>query len=75
MKRPRISRICSSSNYTASRHAHQEYIREEHEKNKNLITEITKVTVVKRYVMCFGKQIEITAEEAYKLKTIKIYEL
>ena len=75
--KPRIHRraVCSSKNYKTSRTVHVQYIQEEHEKNKKLIAEITETSITKKYVMCFGKAIEVTVEEAKELKTIKIYNI
>lgn len=71
--RPRIKKVpvCSSNNYAQSLTNRREYIRDWHNKNKE---EINKISFVKThaYVMCFGKRIEISIEEAQKLETIKI---
>lgn len=34
---------------------------------------IVTTEAVKRYVMCFGKQIEITVEEARSLQTVEVH--
>lgn len=34
---------------------------------------VTEAVSVKRYVMCFGKQIEITVEEARSLQTVEVH--
>lgn len=47
MKRKRINRACiaSSNNYTESKKAHREYIREEHNKNNVILMSIPSVLV------------------------------
>lgn len=68
--------ICSSYNYPKSRILHQEWIRKQHDQNKEVIIQITSEIQVKThaYIMCFGKRMEITMEEAQKLSTqIKVY--
>lgn len=47
MKRKRINRACiaSSSNYTESKKAHREYIREEHNKNNVILMSISSTPI------------------------------
>ena len=70
--RQRINRraICSSYNYPQSRNAHLEYIQEQHEQNKEEVIKISSEIRVqtRAYVMCFGKRIEITMQEAHRIK-------
>lgn len=75
-RRINIAAICSSDNYQKSRVLHQEWIRKQHDQNKEVIVQITSEIQVRThaYIMCFGKRMEITLEEAQKLSTqIKIY--
>lgn len=64
-KRFKISRIASSDNYELSRRAHIQYLREWHNANIEVITEITTSLVIKeqKYVRVFGKLIPISEEE------------
>lgn len=68
------NRICSSENYRASRKAHQDFIRRQHEENIVEIQEISECISIRKkcYVSCFGKLVEITEVEAAKVSTIKI---
>lgn len=60
MKKPRINRICSSANYEKT--------------HKVIVMEKIKMER-KLYVLCFGKMVEISKEEAEVLKrTIRIIE-
>lgn len=75
--RPRINRVavCSSHNYPQSRNIHLEFVREKHEDNKEEIIKISSEIHVKTraYVMCFGKRIEISIEEAHRVEhSIKV---
>ena len=47
MKRKRINRACiaSSNNYTESKKAHREYIREEHNKNNVILMSISSAPI------------------------------
>ena len=75
-KRINYAAICSSDNYQRSRELHNDYIRKMHEQNKEIVVEISHEikTTLHAYVMCFGKRVEITLEEAQKLSTqIKVY--
>lgn len=75
-KRINYAAVCSSDNYKRSRELHNDYIRKVHEQNKEIVIEISKdiKTTLHAYVMCFGKRMEITLEEAHNLETqIKVY--
>ena len=75
-KRINYAAVCSSDNYKRSRELHNDYIRKVHEQNKEVVIEISKEikTTLHAYVMCFGKRMEITLEEAHNLETqIKVY--
>ena len=72
-KRINYASVCSSDNYKRSRELHNDYIRKVHEQNKEISKEIK--TTLHAYVMCFGRRIEITLEEAQKLSAqLVIYE-
>lgn len=76
-KRINYAAVCSSDNYKRSRELHNDYIRKVHEQNKEMVIEISKEikTTLHAYVMCFGRRIEITLEEAQKLSAqLVIYE-
>lgn len=76
-KRINYAAICSSDNYKRSRELHNDYIRKVHEQNKEMVIEVSKEikTTLHAYVMCFGRRIEITLEEAQKLSAqLVIYE-
>lgn len=76
-KRINPAAVCSSDNYKKSRELHNDYIRKVHEQNKEIVIEISKEikTTLHAYVMCFGRRIEITLEEAQKLSAqLVIYE-
>ena len=76
-KRINYASVCSSDNYKRSRELHNDYIRKVHEQNKEMVIEISKEikTTLHAYVMCFGRRIEITLEEAQKLSAqLVIYE-
>lgn len=76
-KRINYAAVCSSDNYKRSRELHNNYIRKIHEQNKEIVFEISKEikTTLHAYVMCFGRRIEITLEEAQKLSAqLVIYE-
>ena len=68
--RRRINRraICSSYNYAQSRIVHIKYIQEQHEQNKEEIEKIISNTSV-AYVICFGKRIKISLQEAHYIET------
>lgn len=74
MQRKRFNRaaICSSYNYRASRKAHVELLKENHEKNREFLLEIAERKITKYYIKCFGEKIYITKEEASSL-TIKVF--
>jgi hypothetical protein len=75
-KRINPAAVCSSDNYKRSRELHNDYIRKIHEQNKEIVIEISKEvkTTLHAYVMCFGKRIEITLEEAQEIKqSTKVY--
>jgi len=76
--RQRINRkaICSSYNYPQSRIAHLEYIQEQHKQNKEEVIKISSEIRIqtRAYVMCFGKRIEITMQEAQETSIKVIYE-
>lgn len=75
-KRINYAAVCSSDNYKRSRELHNDYIRKVHEQNKEMVIEISKEikTTLHAYVMCFGKRMEITLEEAQRLSTqIKVH--
>lgn len=84
MKRKRIGFICSSSNYNEDRIKYKklrsEYIKTEHNKNIEIVKEISshividdnKITISKHkqaYIKVFGKLMPITQEEANNLST------
>ena len=74
-KRINNAAICNSDNYQRSRELHQDYIRKMHEQNKEIIIEVSREikTTLHAYVMCFGRRIEITLEEAQKInQSIKV---
>ena len=76
-KRINYAAVCSSDNYKRSRELHNDYIRKMHEQNKEIVIEVSREikTKVHAYVMCFGKRMEITLEEAQKLSAqLVIYE-
>lgn len=62
--RPRFNRslICRAdenpNTFRTSRRAHTDYLREQHEKNKEFLESIPK----RPYTRCFGKLIPLTAE-------------
>lgn len=66
-KRFKVSRICSSENYTLSRKYHIKLLEKGH-KTTILQQEVTYKGIP--YVSCFGKLIQITAEEAEALTGI-----
>ena len=75
-KRINYAAVCSSDNYKRSRELHNDYIRKIHEQNKEIVVEISKEikTTLHAYVMCFGRRVEITLEEAQRLSTqIKVH--
>lgn len=67
--------VCSSKNYVKSKKVHREYIRRFHRENTLEIEKITESIVVskKYYVSCFGRLVEISEQEARKVrKSIKV---
>lgn len=75
-KRINYAAVCSSDNYKRSRDLHNDYIRKIHEQNKEVVIEISKEikTTLHAYVMCFGRRVDITLEEAQRLSTqIKVH--
>ena len=70
MPRKRFNRnTIASSRGSYVRKAHLEYLKEVHERNKEVLAEISITVSVKHdyYVRCFGKLIKVTEEEAMKL--------
>ena len=64
------SRVCSSDNYVLSKKLHKAFLVEEHNKNAVVLEHIiTKNSIKKAYVKCFGKLMPITVEEAKELGT------
>lgn len=75
-KRINYAAVCSSDNYKRSRELHNDYIRKIHEQNKEVVIEISREikTTLHAYVMCFGRRVDITLEEAQRLSTqIKVH--
>lgn len=72
--RPRFNRnrIASSDNYEASRKNHVEFIKEQHEKNKEEVEIISASLIVKRvrYIKVFGELIPISEEEYQEHMTL-----
>lgn len=66
MKRKRFNRaaICSSYNYKASKKAHVDFLRENHEENREFLLEIAERKITKYYIRCFGEKVYITEREA-----------
>lgn len=72
-KRFKVDRVCSSENYTLSRKYHVEFLEKEHKTNSVILQKYQEVRITNKgipYVKCFGKLIQITAEEAETLKGI-----
>jgi hypothetical protein len=70
--RPRFNRnACASSRGAYVRDSHIAFIKECHERNKEVIAELSITIEVKPkyYVRCFGKLIQVTEREAMMLKT------
>lgn len=67
--RQRFSRnACGSSRGAYVRKAHQEMLKENHDKNKNVLINISISIPPKYFVKCWGKLIEVTAREAAMLR-------
>lgn len=66
MTRKRFSRNIIASSDSYKKRSHDSFIKEQHEKNKDMIAEISVSIKVapKYYIKCFGKLIQITEEEA-----------
>lgn len=66
MARKRFSRNIIASNDSYKKRSHDNYIKEQHEQNKDIISEISVSIKVapKYYIKCFGKLIQITEKEA-----------
>lgn len=66
MTRKRFSRNIIASSDSYKKRSHDNYIKEQHEQNKDIISEISVSIKVapKYYIKCFGKLIQITEEEA-----------
>lgn len=64
-KRFKITRITSSDNYKLSKRIHSQYLKEWHNANIEVITEITTSLVIKeqKYIRVFGELIPISEEE------------
>lgn len=64
-KRFKITRITSSDNYKLSKKIHSQYLKEWHNTNIEVITEITTSLVIKeqKYIRVFGELIPISEEE------------
>lgn len=59
-KRFKLNRLASSDNYETSKKLHQEYLKDWHNANIEMITAIIKR---QKYVRIFGKLIPISEEE------------
>lgn len=66
MVRKRFNRNIIASSDSYKKRSHDNFIKEQHEKNKDMIAEISVNIKVapKYYIKCFGKLIQITKEEA-----------
>lgn len=66
MARKRFSRNIIASSDSYKKRSHDSFIKEQHEKNKDMIAKISISIKVapKYYIKCFGKLIQITEEEA-----------
>lgn len=75
MKRERFKRqrVCNSENVEQSMIAHIKFIREFHEKNKEIIENLTIELPKNAYIRIFGKLIQIPNEEIIKYE--KIYKI
>ena len=62
-KRFKITRITSSDNYKLSKRIHSQYLKEWHNANIEIITEISLVIKEQKYVRVFGELIPISEEE------------
>lgn len=62
-KRFKITRITSSDNYKLSKKIHSQYLKEWHNTNIEVITEISLVIKEQKYVRVFGELIPISEEE------------
>lgn len=69
-ERERFSRrICASSRGSYVGKSHRAYIKEQHEKNKSVVTEISLTIKVKPryYAKCFGALVRVTEVQAQML--------
>lgn len=77
--RKRINRSClaSSENYEASKKAHVDYLKEQHEKNVKEIEIISTSVIIKKqkYICVFGKLVPVTDEEISLQSTLISVEL
>lgn len=73
-KRFKINRLASSNNYKLSRRLHAQYIKNWHNDNIEIITEITASLVIseQKYIRVFGELIPISEEEMNTHNTLII---
>lgn len=74
--RMNLAAVASSYNYPRSKTLHIDWLKEQHNQNKEVIIQISAEIKVKThaYTIWCGKRIELTMEEAKRIETsVKIY--
>lgn len=74
-KRIKLNAICSSENYRISKRIHIQFIKNEHIRNIEMLSEINACIPNKKiaYTKIFGVEYRLTESEIEKYPTLKIY--